>query len=392
MSTTFVLMPLSKEFDPVYLHFIKPVLEDAGFDVLRASDIQSAQNIMRDIFEAIIRSDLIVADLTGSNANVFYELGIAHALKRPVILLTQIIDDVPFDLQAYRLVEYNTYFTEIEKAKQTLADYAKKFQEGVLPTRDPLTDFFPDGHLPVSASGDVNRPGDAESGAGSPVNSEPAGFLDSLIATEDHFNAMAEIASRLDGSLKDMTNGLTEATGNLERINANPNQSSARAAQTVCRRLSDKIRAFNDVLEPANIEFAEAVNEAQETVAAVLSFQGENIEATSGQVAEQRESLKALVDAGASALDSLNSMASEFEALPRMERRLDKEVQIGINGLHNTGGSLSRLVLWGSAAVDRMDAMMKRQKRRIPGRPLPPPPSPAESSTQAERSQSYSRA
>ena len=362
MSTTFVLMPLSKEFDGIYRDFIKPVLGEAGFDVLRADDIQSTQNIVRDIFEAIVRSDLIVADLTGSNANVFYELGIAHALKRPVILLTQIIDDVPFDLRAYRLIEYNTYFTEIWKAKQTLADYAKKFREGVLPTRDPVADFFPDGYLPVSASGDVNRPGDAESGAGGPVNSEPPGFLDSLVETEDHFNAMAEITRRLDSSLKDMTNGLTEATGNLERISANPNQSSARAAQNVCRRLSDKIRSFNDVLEPANVEFAEAVNEAQETVAAVLSFQGENIESTSRQVAEQRESLQALVDSGGGALDSLHYLVSGFEALPRVERRLDKEVQIGINGLHNMVGSLSRLVLWGSAAVDRMDATIKRQK------------------------------
>ena len=360
MSTAFVLMPLSKEFDPVYSDFIKPVLEDAGFDVLRADDIRSTQNVMRDIFEAITKSDLIVADLTGSNANVFYELGIAHALKRPVILLTQIIDDVPFDLRAYRLIEYNTHFTEIGKAKQILADYATKFREGVLPTRDPVTDFFPDGYSPISAN-------DAETGAGGPVNAEAPGFLDSLVETEDHFNAMDGIVRRLDSSLTDMTNGLTEATGNLERINANPNQSSAKAAQNVCRRLGTKIGAFNDVLEPANVEFAEVVNEAQETVAAVLSFQGEHIESTSRQVAEQRESLQALVASGAGALDALNYLISEFETFPRMERRLDKEVQIGINGLHNMVGSLSRLVLWGSAAVDKMDAMMERQKEENPG-------------------------
>ena len=152
------------------------MLEDAGFDVLRADDIQSTQNIVRDIFEAIVRSDLIVADLTGSNANVFYELGIAHALKRPVILLTQIIDDVPFDLRAYRLIEYNTHFTEIGKAKQKLTDYATKFREGILPTRDPVTDFFPDGYSPIFAS-------DAEPSAG-PINvAEAPGFLDSLVET-----------------------------------------------------------------------------------------------------------------------------------------------------------------------------------------------------------------
>ena len=158
---------------------------------------------------------------------------------------------------------------------------------------------------------------------------------------------MTEIMGRLDGSLQDMTSGLTEATGSLERISANPNQSSAKAAQNVCRRLGAKVGAFNDVLEPANVEFAEAVNESQETVAAVLSFQGEHIEPTGRQVAEQRESLQGLVDSGVGALEAFNSLISEFEALPRMERRLDKEVQIGINGLHNMAGSFSRLVLWG---------------------------------------------
>ena len=53
-----------------------------------------------------MRADLIVADLTGQNANVFYEMGFAHALNKDTILLTQTIGDVPFDLRQRRLVEY----------------------------------------------------------------------------------------------------------------------------------------------------------------------------------------------------------------------------------------------------------------------------------------------
>ena len=83
---------------------------------------------MRDIIEMIEKSDLIIADLTSSNPNVYYELGIAHAFGKPVIHLVQSpVEDVPFDLRSYRLITYSTDFAEIDQAKEELAEYARKF-------------------------------------------------------------------------------------------------------------------------------------------------------------------------------------------------------------------------------------------------------------------------
>ncbi len=361
MASTFILIPHSEEFDPVYSGFLKPVLEEAGFTVQRAGDILSTQNILRDIFEAIANSDLIVADLTGSNANVFYELGIAHACGKTVILLTQAVYDVPFDLRGYRLIEYDPYFTEIDKAKRTLADYAEKFQKGTLPARHPVSDFFPDGHLPISGDDGIHQPGEPPS-SDIPLDEDPPGFLDSLIQAEDHFNGMSEILERVSGSLGRMTDGISDATKDLERINANPNRSSARAAQNVCRRFSKKVGAFNDVLKPANTEFAETIGEVQEDVAEILSFQGEYIESTAQRVSEQRESLQVLLDSGTVALESLNGLISSFESVPRMERQLDRQLQIGVDELYKMGGNISRLTTWGSAVVSRMDEMLEREE------------------------------
>ena len=360
MPTGFVLMPLGEEFSPVYTDFIKPVLEEAGFGVQRADDIQSTQNILRDVFEAIVTSDLVIADLTGANANVFYELGFAHAARKPVILLTQTIGDVPFDLQAYRIVAYDTHFTEMGKAKQTLADYANKFLKGTLPTRDPVTDFFLGGQLPISANDATNQA--TVAGPGDQVDVDPPGFLDSLVEAEDQFGKMSEILGRVDLSMRGMSDGAADATKDFERISAHPNQSSARAARNVCRGLGNKIGTFNDVLKPANAEFAETMNEAQEATEAILSFQGEHIEETSLRVTEQRDSLQVLVDAGTGALDSLNSLISSFESLPSMERQLDRQVRTGINELNRMAGSFSRLIMWGSAALGRIDTMLERQK------------------------------
>jgi len=106
-------MPFSADFDEIYNLFIASTLSEVGYEVFRADNIVSQRNILDDIIESIKDSDLIVADLTGSNANVYYELGIVHAFRKPVILLTQSISDLPFDLRSYRAIHYNTHFAAI---------------------------------------------------------------------------------------------------------------------------------------------------------------------------------------------------------------------------------------------------------------------------------------
>ncbi len=62
---------------------------------------------MSDIWRSTRNASVVLADVTGKNSNVFYELGLAHASKRPVILITGSLEDVPFDLKRLRVIEYN---------------------------------------------------------------------------------------------------------------------------------------------------------------------------------------------------------------------------------------------------------------------------------------------
>ncbi len=104
----FVVMPFSvPELGIVYEDFVKPTIEErCGLRVERGDDELGSNVVMDDITKSIRRARLIVADLTGRNANVFYEVGIAHALNKPVLLMTQSIDDVPFDLRHRRALVY----------------------------------------------------------------------------------------------------------------------------------------------------------------------------------------------------------------------------------------------------------------------------------------------
>ena len=102
----FVAMPLHKDLDAVYRDHICAVAERQKLTVGRADEIFSEQAIIDEIWALIIRSRLIVADCTGRNPNVFYEIGIAHTVGKPVIAITQSTADVPFDLTHRRYIKY----------------------------------------------------------------------------------------------------------------------------------------------------------------------------------------------------------------------------------------------------------------------------------------------
>ncbi len=103
----FILMPFVEDLAPVYTDHIKSVIENAGLTALRADDLFSASTIIEDIWKSILRARLIIADVTGKNPNVFYELGIAHTLGKDVIIITQSIQDVPFDIAHWRVLSYS---------------------------------------------------------------------------------------------------------------------------------------------------------------------------------------------------------------------------------------------------------------------------------------------
>lgn len=109
----FVLMPFDSAFDDVYQLGIKPACSEAGAYAERVDEQQYDERILDRIYNQIAKADLIVADMTGRNANVFYETGYAHALDKRVILLTQKANDIPFDLKHHPHIVYDGKITNL---------------------------------------------------------------------------------------------------------------------------------------------------------------------------------------------------------------------------------------------------------------------------------------
>lgn len=105
--TCFTVMPFGGWFDDYYESIYKPAIEHAGLGACRADDLYRPSTIVTDIWTYTKSAKLILADLSGKNPNVFYELGLAHALAKPAILVTESMDDVPFDLRALRVLQYD---------------------------------------------------------------------------------------------------------------------------------------------------------------------------------------------------------------------------------------------------------------------------------------------
>jgi nucleoside 2-deoxyribosyltransferase len=118
----FVVMPFDEQLQPIYTRHIKPVARKLGLTVARADDFFNANIVISDIWAAMNVAEIVIADCTGRNPNVFYEIGMAHVLGKPVILLAQTMADVPFDVQHWRVVVYGT-------DEQALGAFDKKLEE-----------------------------------------------------------------------------------------------------------------------------------------------------------------------------------------------------------------------------------------------------------------------
>lgn len=100
-----IMMPFSAEFNPVY-STLQEATTSTGFSCVRADDIWEHHTIIQDIVNIIARAKVVICDCSGKNPNVFYEAGIAHAIGKEVILITQSEHDVPFDLRHLRYIRY----------------------------------------------------------------------------------------------------------------------------------------------------------------------------------------------------------------------------------------------------------------------------------------------
>ena len=136
MKKCFVVSPIGdagtdirKNADQLYQHIIKPVCEKCGFIAQRVDEFNTSESITQEILDALNDYELVIADLTGHNPNVFFEIGYRTKSLKPIIHLKRKDEIIPFDVSAIRTFEYDlTDLDMVTATKDRLEQVIKNFK------------------------------------------------------------------------------------------------------------------------------------------------------------------------------------------------------------------------------------------------------------------------
>jgi hypothetical protein len=144
----FVIAPIGypgsstrKRSDQILKHIIKPAVKKCGYEAIRADDIAQTGMITKQILQRVAEDPLVIADLTGGNPNVFYELAIRHALQKPLVQIIEKGEKLPFDIADTRTIYFD--LDDVKVAKTKIVECIKAIEKNPSRIETPTTSIIP---------------------------------------------------------------------------------------------------------------------------------------------------------------------------------------------------------------------------------------------------------
>lgn len=357
----FVLMSFDAEFADVYSDLILKPLEEVGFAVTRADSLLNQRNILADVVTGIAQADLVIADVTGLNPNVMYELGLAHALGKRTVMITQTLDTLPFDLRPYRANEYSVNFKEADKLAELLTDIGAAVVANSADFSNPVQDYAPNalgGQAQVRSAprtyGETANVGSAESDD----EEEELGLLDGLAILQTGADRVKEISERIGEETNEIGSKMSAEAKRLEQIQKNLGpQRSLQPSLGVMRDTARALDGFTDATLPLNDELRSGLNEV---------ITGANVVARSRVIRDEkdldalRSEYQSLGDLTSVLIDSyfsVSQFANSMATLPPMEARLTTASRRAAGAVTETASVLETA----QAEFDRVLAIMRER-------------------------------
>lgn len=348
----FVIMPFAPDFDEIYNLFIADALTESGFEVFRADDIRRQQNILQDIVSAISTSNLIVADLTDSNPNVYYELGIAHALRKQVILLTQNLEELPFDLRSYRVINYDTHFAAIKNARNELILLAKGALNGTVPFGSPVIDFIgSSSNKPLAIEVTESKEESVEA---------DLGFLDHIVRLEEGFAEITTIVTEIAEETHLVTEHITTFTKQMGSATKNGGAGTARSIKNMAGDLAIKLDEYKANVENANTRYINALNKIGNSLEYIVTAQDIGLPRTQEQLSTFIDQLAMVEDGALKGRDNFSGMAETMEKSPKIEKRLNRAIQNAAKEIRIFAGNVDQTVAMVSRARNVGERILRK--------------------------------
>lgn len=309
--SAFVVMPFAPEFDDIYEYLIRGALSDAGFNVTRADDIRNQGNILGDVVQGIVAGDLIVADLTTANPNVYYELGLAHAAGKPTILLVQDIDEIPFDLRSYRILTYSTHFSKMNEAREELKGLATKALENGITFGNPMSDF-------LAISGYSKQSISPAAFLGAKKKHDERGLIDFQSALEEGLAIITSVVSEVGERFNFLTPEIQAAVERLQ------NNTSTAKRKSIVQQLAASLDDYAKWLKLANERYRKALGQIGESLSALFSGEFQAEDDSKSELENLVNVLKIVEERAGVGQMSFTDLITTMDRLPRIEREFNR--------------------------------------------------------------------
>jgi len=132
----------TEEWTNIFENVHKPAIIGSRLSYKCERSIIRTGALIKNILMQLNQADVVLADLTDMNPNVFYELGVRHTLKNRTILVSQKMDDVPSDLKPYGVITYNTTPNGVNKYKKEISKILKDIRNNPYRSDNPVSDYL----------------------------------------------------------------------------------------------------------------------------------------------------------------------------------------------------------------------------------------------------------
>lgn len=345
-SNVFVIMPFQEEFFEMY-EMLKIEFSEK-YEFTNAGDEGNQQNILRDIIEPIYKADVVIADLTGLNPNVMYELGIAHTFNKKTIVITK--DDLsklPFDLKQYRAKDYSTHFKKFAE----LLDYLKVNMDGAVngtvSYSNPVKDF-------MTLAG-LEKTNQFQEKVIELVDDTDKGFLDFLAEIEENANSLSEEIDNLNEEIEIMSDGISKSAAEIERVKQAGGNSVASFVRKESKKVAGYINEFAAKLRSHNQTIETLWDEVENNTLGLLENKYANQEGNQESLIEYlcslREMKVAITESNVSVVDLKDSMNGNIG----LERSMNQAIRFLVDDLSTYVGNTQRIVM----SIDKIIAKSK---------------------------------
>jgi len=232
------------------------------------------------------------------------------------LLLTQSIEELPFDLRSYRVISYDTHFASIQKAKNELTAFAIGARDNSIPFGSPIKDFA----LPT-----LRTPANSlEVTFDYPAESTEFGFLDHMVEMEEGFGKLTEIMQQVTEWTETIGTRTAEEAAIIVEINSNPNPGSARKTQMSARKLAEYQTDYSKNLSNANLEYSKTLKQIETSLEYVVGGNVPSSEENQTQLTEFLEVLAGIEEGALVGKAAFLGMAETLDEMPKMEQMLTR--------------------------------------------------------------------